>query len=364
MSSNDEYAPRSRRDRPRHDRDGALRSLDDDDYTADSRRPAGPPLRHSRYEDSPAPPYGSDGARRKKDFDPRDVEPKAAYRDLKDGSSRHRDHASDTKPRKSNTGAARRPTFDEYEDDVNATTQSHRRAEGGGGGVAFGRSKGYRAPLPEAEATMSDRDDARKARPSRYRPAKDDYADFEPETPRRAKSYREPDHHNRGTDDVYGDEPPRSSRRYRSPEDKYADRDRGYRSDGRDALRRSSRRDDDRSDDRRYRGDGGDGYASDKGHRRSDRDRDRVRHSDRDYRDHDRDKRDRDRDRDRDRRYYDSRDRDRDRDRYGDHDQDRRKKKGFSIDDLGKVYEQGQKHYKTVAPLVSSLAKMYLDNKK
>jgi hypothetical protein len=33
------------------------------------------------------------------------------------------------------------------------------------------------------------------------------------------------------------------------------------------------------------------------------------------------------------------------------------------VDDIGKYYEQGQKHYKTVAPIISNLAKMYMDGK-
>jgi hypothetical protein len=34
------------------------------------------------------------------------------------------------------------------------------------------------------------------------------------------------------------------------------------------------------------------------------------------------------------------------------------------MDNIGGLVEQGQKHYKTVAPLVTSLAKMYMDSKK
>lgn len=359
MSSNDDYPSRSRRDRPRHDRDGGgLRYPDEDNYTAESRRPATSAPRHPHYDDSPTRAYGSD-ERRKKEQDLRDVEPKATYRASKDDSPRYREYPSsarekDMKPRKSNTAAPRRRSFDNVDDDVDTARHRYRQDADGGGVAAYGRSKGYRAPLPEPEATLSDRDDYRQSRGSRHRPTKDDYGDFDPEPPRRAQTYRDPDHRHRRADDIYADEPPKSSRRYRSPEDRYADRDRGYKSDDRDASRRTSRRDTDRYDDRRYRsggGGGGDGYVSDRGYKRSGHDRDR---------DLDRDRRDRDR------RYYDSRDRDRDRDRHRDrsYDQDRRKKKGFSLDDIGKVYEQGQKHYKTVAPLVSSLAKMYLDNKK
>ncbi|EXJ81336.1 hypothetical protein A1O3_07626 [Capronia epimyces CBS 606.96] len=347
MSNDDDYPTRPHRDRDqdhsRYGRSTGLRFPDEDNYASDSRRPAAPTPRHSRYDVSPPRAYGSDESRLKKDLDPRDAEPKTASRDPKDDPPRYREYPTsardnDVKPKKSNTAAPRRRSFDDDAADINPTTHRHGRD---GGGAAYGRSKGYREDLPDPEPIMSDRYDPKRTQGSGRRPPVDDDGEFEPEPPRRAKTYREPDHHRRRGDDVYDDEP-RASRRYRSPEDRHSDRDRGYRSDGRDA-RPSSRRDGDRYADRRYRSSGADGYASDRGHKRSDRDRDRDRDGDRDRRD---------------------RDRDRDRDRHRDRSHERRKKKGFSLDDIGKVYEQSQKHYKTVAPLVSSLAKMYLDNKK
>ncbi|KAL6242314.1 hypothetical protein RBB50_010862 [Rhinocladiella similis] len=330
MSHTDDYAPRSRRDRPRYDQDAAPR-YPDGDYP-DTRKSG---AHRPRYEQSP-PPYASDDSRRRKPVDPRDIEPrdtdKKKYRDYpseKDG---------DLKPTKSNTAAPRRHSPLDN-DDGDSGTRRHRDPDAG-----YGRSRGYRAPLPQHDSYASDGDDpkGRSAKPRR----RDDYDDFEPAPPRRAHTHREPDR--RRHDDPY-DDPPR--RRYRSPEDRHSDPDRS-------SARR--RRDDDRYDDRRYRSGGGghsrrdDGYASDRGHKHSDRDKGKDRY----YRDRERDReRDRDRDRDRDRRHYDSRDRSRDRD-------GRSKKKGFSFDDIGGLVEQGQKHYKTVAPLVTSIAKMYLDNKK
>lgn len=116
------------------------------------------------------------------------------------------------------------------------------------------------------------------------------------------------------------------------------DKDRGYRSDGPRSTRRKER-------DR--------GYGPDMGILRSSSQRDPKRNRDRR-----RDSSYSSRDRDRDRGWYDSeRDSDRNRDR---------KKKGlsFSTKDIGRYYETGQKHYKTVKPIVESLAKMYMDSRK
>ncbi|OAP61788.1 hypothetical protein AYL99_03991 [Fonsecaea erecta] len=77
MSSHDDYAPRARRDRGRYDTDGGLRYPDDDDF-ADPRKSA---PRHPRYESSPTHNDPRDGPRRKKDVDPRDIEPKGARGD-------------------------------------------------------------------------------------------------------------------------------------------------------------------------------------------------------------------------------------------------------------------------------------------
>ncbi|KAK4937829.1 hypothetical protein LTR10_021632 [Elasticomyces elasticus] len=316
MSYNDDYAPRQRRDRPRYDQDDGLTYPDQDDYPKSSG------ARASRYETSPSK-YPSDEPRRRRDVDPRDVEPRAT--DKKSAPPKYREYSDDRdddmRTKKSNTGAPRRrtpPDDDERGDEA-----------------GYGRSKGYREPVPRS----SDDPRARSSKPRN----KDDYDDFDPAPPRRARTYAEPERRRR--EDPY-DDPPR--RRYRSPDDKYAERDRGYRSDERDGRRR---RDDDRYDDKPRRSGGGgssrrdDGYASAGAYKRSDRDRDRDR--DRDYRSS----------RDRDRRYDSRDDRSRDRDRKG-------KKKAFSIDDIGGLVEQGQKHYKTVAPLVTSLAKMYMDSKK
>ncbi|KIW61985.1 hypothetical protein PV05_02041 [Exophiala xenobiotica] len=328
MSYNDDYAPRPRRDRPRFDQDAGPRYPDDDNDYADTRKSS---AHRPRHEAAP-PSYGSEEPRRRKDVDPRDVEPRDADK------KKYRDYPSerdgDMKPTKSNTAAPRRRSPNEDDDQDSGSRRYH-----GGDAGAYGRSRGYREPIPHGDPDAMDRD-VHKGKSTR--PRRDDHDDFEPAPPRRAQTHREPDRRRR--DDPY-DEPPR--RRYRSPEDRHSDPDRA-------SARR--RRDDERYDDRRYRGASGghsrrdEGYASDKGYRRANRDSGR----DRSY--HDRE-RDRDRDRDRDRRYHDSRDRSRDRD-------GRSKKKGFSIDDIGGLVEQGQKHYKTVAPLVTSLAKMYLDNKK
>ncbi|KAJ9640171.1 hypothetical protein H2204_003396 [Knufia peltigerae] len=360
-NNNDDYAPRSRRDRPRYDQDAApLRYPEDNDYHPDTRKSGGGGggggggSRRPRYEQSP-PPYTSEDSRRRKDLDPRDTDKrKNKYRDYPG------ERDDDLKPTKSNTAAPRRhsPLVDNNNDDDDGDRDSGTRRHRGGADpdAGYGRSRGYRAPLPRHDSYASDGDDPKMMRSSKPSRRRDDpYADdFEPAPPRRAHTHREPDRKHR--DDPYHDDPHPPRRRYRSPaaaEDRHSDPDRSY-------ARR--RRDDDQYDDRRYRGGGGgggghsrrdDGYASDRGYKRSDRDKGKDRY----YRDRDRD-RERDRDRDRDRRRYDSRDRSRDRDgRTG-------KKKGFSFDDIGGLVEQGQKHYKTVAPLVTSIAKMYLDNKK
>ena len=320
MDHNDEYAPRARRERPRYDTDSGPKYPDDDDVQPAPRRP--------RYDTSPAEVDSRDEPRRKRDVDPHDA------RDGKSGKLR--------------TAAPRRGK--NFDDDVDVPP----RYPGSGDEHDYGRSKGYRQPIPPAETDRGE-PKGRSSKPRSY----DD--DFEAPTPRRANTYREPERRRR--DDLYDDEPARP-RRHPSPGDRYSDRERGYRSDDKDRRRR----DDDRYDDRRARGGGG-GYASDRGNGRSDRDRrDRVgdRDRERDYRDRDR-SRDRDRrrnesDRDRDR-YRSNKDRDRDRDRYDSRDRDRRgdKKKGFDINEL---VNQGQKHYKTVAPLVGQLAKLYMDQKK
>ena len=143
--------------------------------------------------------------------------------------------------------------------------------------------------------------------------------------------------------DEYG--PPRRSNTTR-------DRDRRRYDDHDDEPRPRRRHDDyDRSDDRGYRSDGrpsrrayDDGYGSDRGARRQGRSADYDRRDRRGGRD----------------RVYSDRDRDYDRD-------DReRKKKGIKLSakDIGRYVETGQKHYKTVAPIVNQLAKMYMDNRK
>ena len=326
MSDDEQFAPRSRRDRPRYDTGDGLKYPDDDDVKSAPR--------HPRYETSPLPGDPREEPRHKRDTDPR-IE-------MRDNT--------DEKSSKSNTAAPRRRrSFDDDED-------APPRYPGKGDDQGYGRSKGYRQPLPPPEA---DRDE-----PKRSSKRRDYDDDFDPVPPRRANTHREPDRRRR--DDLYDDEAPKPRRRP-SPGYRDSDRDRGYRSDDKDRRRR----DDDRYDDRRYRGGGG--YASDRGgHGRSDRDRrDRDRDSGRDNRDRDRD---RVRDSDRDRRRYDSdrdrdrhrndRDRDRDRDRYDSRDRDRRsdkKKGGFDINEL---VNQGQKHYKTVAPIIGQLTKMYMDQKK
>lgn len=326
MSSNDDYAPRSQRDRPRHADDGGLRYPNEADY-GDSRKSASHRPRHGASPEA----YGSDPRdepRRKRDVDRRPIELRDEERNDsrggKDLPPRYREYPNDRdedkKPRRSNTTA---PLARSYSEEGHRDSAARRRQDADG--AAYGRSKGHQEPAPRREATRGKHGD--------------DYEDLAP--PRRAQTYREPDRRRR--DDSYDDAP--RPRRQRSPEDRHSDRERGYKSDGRDARRR---KDDDRSDDYKHRGSRrDDGYVSDRAHKR--------------YDDRDRDRKSRDHDRDRDRRRDDS-----DRDRSGDRsrDRDRKGKKGGFMDDINKYYEQGQKHYKSVAPLVSSLAKMYMDSKK
>ncbi|KAL9106209.1 MAG: hypothetical protein Q9227_008742 [Pyrenula ochraceoflavens] len=170
------------------------------------------------------------------------------------------------------------------------------------------------APRHKGRDYYDDRDEPRR------RPR--DYDEYEP--PRRSNTTRDRDRDRHRHHDDY--ESPRPRRRY-------DDDDRGYRSDGRPSRKGH-----------------GDGYGSDRGHRRHGRSVD-------DY-----DRRDRDRYGGRDR-YYSDRDRDYDR---RDRDRDRKKKGGLSLNakDIGRYVETGQKHYQTVAPIVNQLAKMYMDRKK
>lgn len=313
MSSHDDYAARPRRD-------PGLTYPDQEDY------------RQRRPRNDPSPLPGGDAPRHKRDMDPRDFEPSKHSRD---NSHERRAGRDDPPPRyrESNTKARRRSPYDD--DDHHKHSSRSQRDEDAA--AAYGRSKGYREPVPEPDAFAADRD--RRDPQSRMSKRPKDYDDYAAEPPRRSKTQRDPDRHAR--DSPYDDD---RRRRQRSVDDGHNSHDRGYKSEGRDR-----RRDDDRYDDRRRGGGGGgrdrrdDGYASDRGHRRDhDRDRDRDRGSDRRHNDSDR--RDRDRDRDRDRR-----------------DDDKGKKKsGFNVNDL---LEQGQKHYKTVVPLIEKAAKFYMDSK-